>query len=61
MVLDRLLGDENFFANFLAAETLSEWRNDFFFTVAEERLLVFLLGQELADRKSTLAQGRTDK
>src|SRR6266478_2963723 len=39
MVLDGLLGDEKFFADFLVAEALGDKLDDFFFAVAEQRLL----------------------
>src|SRR5713226_8595789 len=38
MVLDGLLGNEKFFADFLVAETLGHELNNFFFAVAEQRL-----------------------
>src|SRR6266567_3288671 len=38
MVLDRLLGDEKFFANFLVSKTLCHQLNDFFLAVAQQRL-----------------------
>jgi hypothetical protein len=38
MILNGLLGDEKFFANFLVPETLSDELNDFFLAVAEQRL-----------------------
>src|SRR6266481_9877146 len=39
MVLDGLLGDEKFFADFLVAESLRDELDDFLFAVAEQRLL----------------------
>src|SRR5882724_8971397 len=44
MVLDRLLGDEKFFANFLVAKTLRDELHDFFFAVAEQGLLAARAG-----------------
>jgi hypothetical protein len=44
MVLDRLLGDEKFFANFLVAETLRDKLNNFFFAVAKQRLFASRTG-----------------
>src|SRR5882724_8537577 len=38
MVLDGLLGDEKFFADFLVAESLRDELHNFFFAVAEQRL-----------------------
>ena len=38
MILDGLLGDEKFFADFLVAESLRDELHDFFFAVAEQRL-----------------------
>src|SRR3989442_13849932 len=44
MVLDGLLGDEKFFADFLIAEALGDALDDFFFAVAEQRLVGARLG-----------------
>src|SRR6266446_2337769 len=44
MVLDGLLGDEKFFADFLVAETLRDELHDFFFAVAEQRLFAAWAG-----------------
>jgi len=44
MILDRLLGNEKFLADFFIAETLSDQLNDFFFAVAEQRLLAARTG-----------------
>src|SRR6266481_2150245 len=44
MVLDGLLGDEKFFADFLVAETLRDELHDFFFAVAEQRLFAARAG-----------------
>jgi hypothetical protein len=38
MILDSLLGDEKFFADFLVAETLGDKLDDLFFAVAKQRL-----------------------
>lgn len=44
MILDGLLGDEKFFADFFVAETLSDKLNDFLFAVAEQRLFAARAG-----------------
>src|ERR1700687_5270992 len=44
MVLDGLFGDEEFFANFLVAETLRDELNDFLLTVAEQWLFAARAG-----------------
>jgi len=44
MVLDGLLGDKKFFADFFVAETLSDELNDLFLAVAEKRLLTARAG-----------------
>jgi len=44
MVLDGLLGDEKFFANFLVAEALGNELDDFLFAVAEQRLFAARTG-----------------
>jgi hypothetical protein len=44
MVLDGLLGDEKFFADFLVAEALGDELDDFFFAVAEQRLFAARAG-----------------
>jgi hypothetical protein len=44
MVLDGLLGDEKFFADFFVAETLGDELDDFFFAVAEEGLFAARAG-----------------
>jgi len=44
MVFDGLLGDEKFFADFLVAEALRDELNNFFFAVAEQRLLAARAG-----------------
>jgi len=38
MILDGLLGDEKFFADFFVAESLRDELHNFFFAVAEQRL-----------------------
>ncbi len=44
VVLDGLLGDEKFFADFLVAETLGDELDDFFFAVAEQGFLAARAG-----------------
>ncbi len=44
MVLNGLLGDKKLFSDFLIAETLGHELNDFFFAVAEQRLLAARAG-----------------
>ena len=44
VVLDGLLGDEKFFADFLVAEALGDELDDFFFAVAEQRLFAARAG-----------------
>ena len=44
MVFDGLLGDKKFLADFLVAEALGHELNDFFFAVAEQRLLAARAG-----------------
>jgi len=44
VVLDGLLGDEEFFADFLVAEALGDELNDFFFAVAEQGLFAARAG-----------------
>jgi hypothetical protein len=44
VILYGLLADEKFFADFLVAEALGDELNDFFFTVAEERLFAARAG-----------------
>src|SRR5690348_1930217 len=44
MILDRLLGNEEFLADFFVAETLSNQLNDFFFAVAEQWLFAARTG-----------------
>jgi hypothetical protein len=44
MVLDGLLGDEEFFADFFVAKTLRDELNDFFFAVAKQGLFAARAG-----------------
>jgi len=44
MILDGLLGDEKFFADFLVAEALGDELDDFFFAIAEEGLFAARAG-----------------
>src|SRR3981189_1657652 len=44
VILDGLLRDEEFFSDFLVAETLGDELNDFFFAVAEKRLFAARAG-----------------